>query len=241
LPAARFLFLFNFDFGSHRQRKNPEAVISAFQRAFPDKRERVGLIIKTINAESYQEEWEKLQRLAHGDQRITIRNGRYTREEMLNLIKACDCYVSLHRSEGFGRGPAEAMLLGQPIIVTNYSGNVDFTTADNSYLVDYRLVPVGEDDYPGGKGQVWAEVDIGHAAHQMQRVFERPAEAKRIGQHAKRFMAKRHAPGIIGKNYLKRLYELEPRLRTGSVSSAPSEIISVGRTRVAAFPNSPAP
>jgi glycosyltransferase involved in cell wall biosynthesis len=214
LPESRFLFLFNFDFGSYRARKNPEAVIAAFRQAFPDRRERVGLIVKTINAENHQEEWEALQQLAHDDQRIIMRNGRYTREEMLNLISVCDCYVSLHRSEGFGRGPAEAMLQGRPVIVTNYSGNVDFTKDDNSFLVDYRLMPVGGDEYPGGDGQVWADPDIGHSALQMRRVFENPALARRIGGRARRFMETRHAPAAIGKIYLKRLCELEPGLVT---------------------------
>ena len=44
------------------------------------------------------------------------------------LIVSCDAYVSLHRSEGFGITMAEAMLLGKPVVATDYSGNIDFMT-----------------------------------------------------------------------------------------------------------------
>ena len=67
------------------------------------------------------------------------------RAEVTSLIKACDCFVSLHRSEGFGLGPAEAMSLGKPAIITNWSGNVDYMTADNSIAIDYKLVKLGQD------------------------------------------------------------------------------------------------
>ena len=61
------------------------------------------------------------------------------------MIAACDCYVSLHRSEGLGLTMAEAMALGKPVIATVYSGNLQFMTPENSHLVDYQLgaVPAG--------------------------------------------------------------------------------------------------
>jgi glycosyltransferase involved in cell wall biosynthesis len=111
-------------------------------------------MIKTINAESHPREWQELRNLTGDDRRIILRDCQYTREEMSQLIGLCDCYVSLHRSEGFGRGPAEAMLQGKPVIATKYSGNTDFMNADTSFLVDYRLVPVAEGEYPGARGQV---------------------------------------------------------------------------------------
>jgi glycosyltransferase involved in cell wall biosynthesis len=208
LSSKRFLYMFNFDFASYRSRKNPEAAIQAFRKAFPGGREPVGMIVKTINAERYAEEWRRLQEIRAGEQRIDIRNGNYTRSEMLNLIRACDCYVSLHRSEGFGRGPAEAMLLERPVIATNYSGNVDFMDVSNSYAVDYELVPVPEGAYPGWRGQVWAEVDIDHAALQMRRVFEDRSGAAAIARRGRERILSCHSPSVIGKRYAERLREL---------------------------------
>ena len=212
LPMFRFLFLFNFDFKSYVTRKNPEAVIAAFRHAFARPEERVALVIKTINAGAHPEDWLKLQNLVGSDRRIILRNCQYTREAMSQFISVCDCYVSLHRSEGFGRGPAEAMLLAKPVIATNYSGNTDFMNADNSFPVDYRLVPVAEGQHPGARGQVWAEPDIVHAAAQMRNVYEDPERARQIGLRARQFMQARYDVLEIGRRYLARLGELEPRL-----------------------------
>jgi glycosyltransferase involved in cell wall biosynthesis len=211
LPESRFLFLFNFDFGSFCARKNPEAAIAAFRAAFPSD-PQVGLVIKTINAERFTEQWNWLKEATEGDRRIIMRNGRYTRDEMLNLIRLCDCYVSLHRSEGFGRGPAEAMLLGRPVVATNYSGNIDFMNAENSFPVDYRLVPVREGEYPGARGQVWAEPDIAHAAAQMERVYRDHAEARRMAKEAAHFIATRYSARAIGANYARWLQQILPEL-----------------------------
>ena len=83
--------------------------------------------------------------------------------------------LSLHRSEGFGRGIAEAPLLEKPVIVTGYSGNMDFTNPQNACLVDYQLVDVGPDEYPHAAGQRWADPDLEQAAEYMRRVVRDPA------------------------------------------------------------------
>ena len=80
-----------------------------------------------------------------------------------SLTALCDCYVSLHRAEGFGFGPAEAMWLGKPVIATGYSGNLDFMTAENSLLVDYRLVRIGPGAGPYPADARWADPDVEHA------------------------------------------------------------------------------
>jgi glycosyltransferase involved in cell wall biosynthesis len=224
LPQNRFLFLFTFDFGSYRARKNPEAVIAAFLRAFPGGGEPVGLVIKTINAERHQEQWLGMQAAAKGDRRITLRNGHYTRDETLNLIRICDCYVSLHRSEGFGRGPAEAMLLGRPVVATNYSGNTDFMNGENSFPVKHRLVAIRDGEYPGAEGQVWAEADIRDAAGQMRRTYEDRKTVTVIAEQAQRFMQSHYSAEAIGAKYADWLREFFPR-------SAPKILVSVRRVR----------
>ena len=93
-------------------------------------------------------------------------------------MAACDCYVSLHRAEGFGLTMAEAMAIGKPVIATGYSGNVDFMNAENSYLVDYEIGRVGPECeiYPP-EGE-WAEPSVEHAAELMRHVYENPQEAR---------------------------------------------------------------
>ena len=110
-------------------------------------------------------------------------------------MAACDCYVSLHRAEGFGLTMAEAMAIGKPVIATGYSGNVDFMSGENSYLVDYALGRVGPDCeiYPP-EGE-WAEPSIEHAAELMRRVRDEPAEAAAKGGRARADVARLLAGG----------------------------------------------
>ena len=177
LPEDRFLFYFGFDFRSFVARKNPEAAIAAFQAAFPPGDDGVGLVIKTLGGADKPDALAALNARVATDPRIVLRDQEYAGAEHATLVQRCDCYVSLHRSEGFGRGPAEAMLLGKPVIATAYSGNMDFMTAENSLLVDYRLMPVRPGEYPGWEGQEWADPDIEQAARHMQAVRSEPALA----------------------------------------------------------------
>jgi glycosyltransferase involved in cell wall biosynthesis len=91
----------------------------------------------------------------------------------------------LHRSEGFGLTIAEAMALGTPVIATGYSGNLDFTTPQNSWLVDWTPTNVVPDCevYPA-EGQ-WAEPDLDHAAAQLRWVRAHPEESARRARRAR--------------------------------------------------------
>jgi hypothetical protein len=141
VPAG-FLFLFVFDYLSTIQRKNPVGLVEAFKRAFaPGEGPR--LLIKTINAPLRPLAEEQVLWAAHGREDIHVIDRSLAPAELGGLMAACDCYVSLHRAEGFGLTLAEAMAIGKPAIATGYSGNVDFMNAANSYLVDYEIALVG--------------------------------------------------------------------------------------------------
>lgn len=208
LPINSFLFLFTFDFFSYIDRKNPFAIIRAFKKAFPHKSKRVGLVIKVMNGDSENAQWIRMLELIDNDPRIYVLNKTMSRTEVLGLFEVCDCFVSLHRSEGFGRGPAEAMYLGKPVIVTNYSGNVDFTLQNNSCLVDYQLIPVEEGQYVFSNGQVWADPDITHAAWYMRKLVDNTAFSNEIGLKGKECIYSKFSPAAIGAIYEKRLREI---------------------------------
>ncbi len=208
LPDRKFLFFFGFDFGSFLARKNPQAVLTAFRTAFPRGDDGVGLVVKTLGGAGHEEGLAALMALAKADPRIIVRDHEYNAVEHATLIACCDCYVSLHRSEGFGRGPAEAMAAGKPVIATGYSGNLDYMTAQNALLVDYRLVPVRAGQYPGWEGQSWAEPDVEQAAFHMRRVRDNAAIARRLGRAAAATIAERYDPAAIGRAYLARLRAL---------------------------------
>ena len=160
LPADSYLFLFSFDFSSFSTRKNFRACIDAFHKAFPKTEENVGLVFKTIRHERHKREFWDILREVGDDSRIHLIDRVLRQHEMRQLTASCDSFLSLHRSEGFGLGIAEAMFLGKPVVATNYSGNTDFTHHDNCCLVDYQLIPVEEGHYVFPEGQVWADPDV---------------------------------------------------------------------------------
>jgi glycosyltransferase involved in cell wall biosynthesis len=143
--------------------------------------------------------------MIRGDPRTVIIDQEQTRPRAIALSALCDCSLSLHRSEGFGRGPAEAMLLGKPVIVTDYSGTRDFATRETALLVDYELVPVAADEYPGASGQVWAEADIAEAAAAMRKIAGDPGLAERLGSAGRARIRELYDPMVIGARYLDRL------------------------------------
>lgn len=172
----RFIFLFVFDFLSVVERKNPLGLIAAFTQAFAEN-EGPLLLLKSINGDRRLAALEQLKAAAAGRRDIRIVDGYESVDEKNALISQCDCYVSLHRSEGLGLTMAEAMAAGRPVIATGYSGNRHFMTPENSHLVDYRLssIPAGCEPYPAGS--VWADPDLDHAARLMREVVRDPAAA----------------------------------------------------------------
>jgi glycosyltransferase involved in cell wall biosynthesis len=120
LPDDRFLFLFNFDFLSVFERKNPLALVRAFAHAFEPESGPM-LVIKTINGHLRLSDLERLRaRSAIGQtsawSTATTRRRRRTRSS------GGATATSLHRSEGLGLTMAEAMAAGKPVIATGYSG-----------------------------------------------------------------------------------------------------------------------
>ncbi len=174
IPDDRFVFLFQFDFTGFIQRKNPWAALAAFRKAFPRRNSGAALVIKTNNSERYPELMSELIDAVGTDPDVVFVNGTFRRDKVISLMHLSDAFVSLHRSEGFGRSLAEAMLLGKPAVATNYSGNTDFMNQQNSCLVNYTLAPVKEGQYPFSEGQVWADPDIEHAAWHMRRLNSKP-------------------------------------------------------------------
>lgn len=208
LPERAFVFLYTFDFFSFLDRKNPFAAIRAFKRAFPEGNVDVRLVLKVMNGKGDSPLWVTMMQLIDGDPRIIVINRTLNRGEVLALVDMSDCFVSLHRSEGFGRGPAEAMYLGKPVIVTNYSGNTDFTLADNSCLVGFTLIQVEEGQYPFHQGQQWADADVEHAAWYMKKLQTDTEYASDLGARGRAYIQENFNPRTIGEIYESRLKKL---------------------------------
>lgn len=167
-------FLSIADVHSGLARKNPLGSIQAFQKAFPGNRDvRLVLKIRSIDEDHWGagEDWPLIQNLAAGDDRIEIVLGDLPAQEYWTMIADADCFLSLHRGEGFGYGLAHSLALGIPVISTDYSGPRDFCTDDTAYPVPAGLTPVPYEkmDQTESLGD-WAEPDLDAAVEQMRAV-----------------------------------------------------------------------
>lgn len=231
LPSDKFIFLFMFDFCSEFERKNPAATIAAFKQAFGKlNNEDVLLVIKSSNAKHFPNQQKQLKALVEGEPSIKLIDGYLLRDELNTLIYTCDCYVSLHRSEGFGLTMAEAMFYGKPVIATAYSANLEYMNVGNSFLVKYDLVTLTDNLGQYKKGNLWAEPDIEHAAYLMRYVFNNYEEAKQVGKRAAQEVNLFLNPQVIGSKIKNRLQYIE-QLTNGFTSLSPREQVQARQTQ----------
>ena len=204
---GRYMFLFVFDLMSIMKRKNPLGLISAYSKAFSEN-DGAQLVIKTMNGDKRSEDLALLLNAASSRSDITIINEVFTSTETSTLISLADCYVSLHRSEGLGLTLSEAMSLGKPVIATNYSGNTDFMTDTNSFLIPWSRVPVGHGAGGYDPAATWAEPDEDAAVETMRFVFKNQHEARIRGARAREDVLGGHSQAAAGTIMKSRLEEI---------------------------------
>jgi glycosyltransferase involved in cell wall biosynthesis/SAM-dependent methyltransferase len=214
-----FTFLYSWDYCSVFARKNPLAAIEAYRAAF-DGRDGTALVLKCINPGFDPAGHRKVQQAIAGRDDIVLIDDYLDPGEKDRLMRSCDCYVSLHRSEGLGLTIAEAMYHRKPVIATAYSGNTDFMTPHNSYAVPYELVPIGRGADPYPPNGTWAEPDVAEAARLMRQVFEQSEEAARRAEQAAHDMRVRFSPEAAGKVMRARLDHVAARLQAPDAFAA---------------------
>jgi hypothetical protein len=170
LPAHAFVVGFSFAMSSNYARKNPMAAVAAFQAAFPrgDARE-ARLILRCNDLEVWPPGFRELSAAAAADPRILLVDSKTRRLPIIDLYRACDVYLSLHRSEGYGLNLAEAAEIGTVVIATGWALAADIAARPQVQTVGWRLVPVEDPQraYTGRSAQ-WAEPDIAEAAEKLR-------------------------------------------------------------------------
>jgi glycosyltransferase involved in cell wall biosynthesis len=207
IPEEAFVVLFFFDFSSFAERKNPAAVLDAFELVAAHRPDAdIHCVIKSRGGRDADEAQLAFEaRLAALAPRAQAIYGDLSDNEIKNLVRVCDVFVSLHRSEGFGRGMAEAMAMGRAAIATGYSGNVDFMAPGTSLLVDYELIPVPPGAYPQGEDQVWADPSPAHAARLIEQLLDDPAGMRALGARGREHIRANYSTTAVGRRYAERL------------------------------------
>lgn len=178
-------------------RKNVQGAISAFQTAFTNDHD-CKLLIKIRNLSEFPEEFDMIDAQLVQDARLELVDACLSPEETNSLLRGCDALISLHRSEGFGLHIAEAMLHGTPVVATGWSGNMEFMTAENAYLVDYTLEPIDRRDaiYGAVEGALWAKPNINAAAAHLRAIRTDPELATTKCSRAKADLRKILGPRV---------------------------------------------
>jgi GT2 family glycosyltransferase/glycosyltransferase involved in cell wall biosynthesis len=224
IPRDRLVFLVAFDVGSTSARKNPRMVIEAFREAFSAD-ENVFLVIKFHSTSMEPAITRQITRALRGADNVLIIADVLSEPDMAKLRAACDCFVSAHRSEGFGLNIAEFMALGKPVIATAYSGNMEFFDASVGYPVAYGLVEVESQAASYMPHYVWADPRPESLKAQFRSVYEDQKGAWARGRKAAKRMAEQFSAAQIGRDIRARLAAI------GLAGDHPACLSWFGRTR----------
>lgn len=213
--------LFTFDANSSVARKNPLGCVEAFRRAFSEaeRGSSAHLVVKVGAGERYP---GMVERLADEVRSVsgTLILDHLPRTQMDALLGACDVYLSLHRSEGFGLGMAEAMSLGRAVVGTAFGGNTSFMTSHTSCLVGYDLREIVTEDHAlqAGyervyrPGRSWAEPDVDQAAAWLRLLADDQAFRLELGRRAAQHIEDIASPMAVGQAMAGRLAEISATL-----------------------------
>jgi glycosyltransferase involved in cell wall biosynthesis len=205
IPEEKTVFLTAYEPQSDPHRKNPEGAITAFLSAFPDD-PCAFLVVKANNAAASGAEHPsvtRLRRLADASDRALFLTGDYPYADVLSIFASVDVVVSLHRAEGLGLVPMEAMALGKPVVGTAWSGNMAYMDHTNACLVDHELKSVEGsagiyERLLRGVSATWAEPNLVTAAAWMKRLANDPALRVELGRKAKEGIEAYNAEALRG-------------------------------------------
>jgi hypothetical protein len=170
-------------------RKNVGMLIKAFAMAFKNEKKKPALILKTSSATFSVRDREQTMRNIksalgedYGKVPVYLIHGDLSMEEMNALYQHSKVKVMLNftKGEGFGRPLLEFSLTGKPILVSGWSGHLDFLKK-GAVLLDGDLKPVHESaaDQFLLKEARWFNVNVSKALPVMRDVFNNYDEYKK--------------------------------------------------------------
>ena len=225
LPKDAFLFLSMHCPLSLDSRKNPLGPIKAFKAAFDRNDMQVGLIVKVnsgLDGKLLQQSMQSIISEKEDYNNIYLNNQELTEQEMYSLLNSSDALVSLHRSEGFGLPPAEALSLGKAVISTDWSATREFLNLSNSLPVNYNLKRIKEIsglcqsantwEAAAVDNLFWADPDISHAAELMKKIKDDKILYDYISQNCKKTIQDFYSIEAVSKLLENRLARISSNL-----------------------------
>jgi len=179
----------------NEDRKNVGLLVKAFYETFKNKSKKPALILKTsaVNS-SYSDRDEILRRIkliketvnSNDLPNIYLLHGDFSDSEMNEIynhskIKAM---ISLTKGEGFGRPLLEFTFSKKPIIVSGWSGHMDFLSKDFNIIIGGTLTPV----HPSVANQFllkesqWFSPNHPEVGSALKNVFENYKQYKDLGK-----------------------------------------------------------
>ena len=185
----RFLSVFEWN-----KRKGYDLLLRAYAETF-SARDDVALVLRTYRYPVHDTEQlspEELVQRSSADPdhppKVVVMSDGIPADLMPALYASCDAFVLPSRGEGWGIPYMEAMASGLPTIGTRWSGNMEFMTDENAYLIDVeRLIEVaaGDPAYPAIYwGHQLAEPSFEHLKLLMRCVYEKRDDARERGLQA---------------------------------------------------------
>ncbi len=219
VPEGRLAVYANLDLNSYVARKNPEGAVAAFRDAFGDAVDGPVLILKTHGGRHVEDARRRIRDLVAGAANIIVIDAVLSAADLARLQACADIYLSLHRAEGFGLGIAEFMALGKPVVVTGWSGNMDFTDESCAAIVGHDLAPVKPGEYPYADGARWAEPRLADAVRHLRELDASPMRRADLGRAGQRRVRERLSLEAVGALMRARLEEVDPGLKAEPTAS----------------------
>lgn len=209
LAPDDFVFYSIFEW---QDRKYPDGIIEAFLRAFPEENDAVLLLKSSRAAHAAAAGALTHARRRTGSRgRVILRCEAWDEATLDALHARGDCYVSLHKGEGWGYPLFEAACRGTPVVATAYSGPLDYLDADHHWLVRSNPESVSQRYAYYHSGMRWAEPDIAHASEGMAWVHRNRDAAKARAMTAARKLQTEFSVEQVGALAKARLIELRDR------------------------------
>lgn len=177
-------------------RKNVGLLVKAFYETFKNKKKKPALILKTVAVgSSYMDRNNILSKIKQIKETVNstdlpniyLVHGDFSDAEMNEIYNhsKVKAMISLTKGEGFGRPLLEFSLSKKPIIVSGWSGHMDFLNPSFNIILGGTLTDVHAstgNSFVVDKGFKWFAPNHGEIGYSLKEVFENYKKYKDLGK-----------------------------------------------------------